>query len=321
MDNRKNNISDIINNRKSDRLLEHNHKKEYRGDEKQNYITEYLYKFKIEKSKFLEYLDSCKSRGEFDKASQLITCMQSLLTDSIAFLPKYDVWTSQKTLDAFKKDLLIKRDIIAPRKAFAFKSKKTGGKIKSIEPVIDTTKISDLAKYFEEECGLRDMADRKDLCIQFDDRDISLVNINNCYIKILGNPASIHMINIRNCQIVSGPVNTSVMVEDCKNSVLAIGCQQMRIHTTFDTVIYLHVGAKAIIEDSKTLSFAPFTAELCSNSEFKEIGKSYIESKLYKDSINNWDDVDDFNWLSKTVHSPNWQILEVTERMKQFQSE
>ena len=320
MDTRKNNINEIINSRTADRLIESNMKKDEAAGDKQNYITEFLNKFKFEKSKFLDTLDACKSRDDFDNALKLITDMQCKLTDSIAFLPKYDIWTSQKILDTFKKDLIAKRDVVAPRKVFSFKSKKSGTKAKTKEPVIDTSKASNLAKYYEEEVGLRDIKNRNDLIIEFNDRDISLVNLENCNVKITGTPASVHMINIRNCQIVCGPVNTSVMVEDCKDSVLAMTCQQMRIHSTFETTIYIHVGAKAIIEDSKQLYFAPFTPEQCDNANFEEISLAYRESTLYKDTRNNWEDVDDFNWLSKSVHSPNWSTLEESKRIKEFLS-
>ena len=34
---------------------------------------------------------------------------------------------------------------------------------------------------------------------------------------------------------------------------------------------------------------------------------------------NNWNKIDDFNWLSVNEHSPNWEVIEESNRVKNWE--
>lgn len=34
---------------------------------------------------------------------------------------------------------------------------------------------------------------------------------------------------------------------------------------------------------------------------------------------NNWNKIDDFNWLSVNEHSPNWKVIEESKRVKNWE--
>lgn len=68
------------------------------------------------------------------------------------------------------------------------------------------------------------------------------------------------------------------------------------------TDFYLHVTSRAIIEDSKNVRFAPY------NWSYENLDSDFEKSGL-DTTTNNWNQVDDFNWLANDAASPNWTIL------------
>ena len=86
----------------------------------------------------------------------------------------------------------------------------------------------------------------------------------------------------------------------------------MRIHSTTSTNFYIHVTSKAIIEDCQKVCFAPY------NLKYSVIDEHYKTSGLDK-SRNNWNEVDDFNWLASDSHSPNWSMLPDKDQIKEWE--
>ena len=286
--------------------------------DKQPIIAEFKVNFKVMTQDYLTNIEKCKIRSDFDGCSDTLVSMQELISKAVNYLPKYDIYQSQKVIDQYRKELLEKRDIVAPRSAFSFTKKKKNITKKPKEYKVIPVRNENYDKYLDNEIGLRDISGDKNVVLDVVARDVNIVNLSNCNVKICGTPASIHMINIDNCRIICAPVTTSVMIENCKNSIMVIACQQMRIHSTFDTDIYLHVIAKAIIEDCKNVKFAKFDDYPINCDEIKEIGNSYINSKMFTNADNHWNDVDDFNWLSKDIQSPNWSILPDSDKIIQL---
>ena len=52
------------------------------------------------------------------------------------------------------------------------------------------------------------------------------------------------------CTVLCGPVSSSVMVDTCSDTRLAVSCQQLRTHSTTDTDIYLHTTARVRVLSS-----------------------------------------------------------------------
>ena len=142
-------------------------------------------------------------------------------------------------------------------------------------------------------------------------RDVFLTELSNCTIRLYGNPNTLRLTKARSCTVLCGPVTTSVFLDDCSECVLAVACQQLRVHTTRDTRIFLQVTSRAIVEDCSGIQFAPYTWS------YPGIDQDFEGSGLDR-SKNNWNDVDDFNWLARDVPSPNWSILPEEERMIQW---
>ena len=133
-------------------------------------------------------------------------------------------------------------------------------------------------------------------------KDISFSNLNKCTLTLYGSPLALHLEKLDSCQVFCGPVSGSVFINDCKDCIFVFPCQQLRVHNTITSQFYLHVTSRAIIEDSHDLGFAPF------NWLYNGI-ESHFETSRLDHSKNNWQLVDDFNWLNTEEKSPNWYII------------
>ena len=80
-----------------------------------------------------------------------------------------------------------------------------------------------------------------------------------------------------------------------------------RTHNTKQTNFYLHVTSRAIIEDCSEVKFAPFALK------YDGLDQDFESSSLNRDT-NNWNKIDDFNWLASDKPSPNWSILQEEHR-------
>ena len=68
---------------------------------------------------------------------------------------------------------------------------------------------------------------------------------------------------------------------------------------------------QGIIEDCTRVGFAPY------NLSYPDLDEDFSKSGINK-KVNNWDEIDDFNWLSNEKSSPHWYILEEDQRKKDW---
>merc|ERR1712062_600180 len=96
---------------------------------------------------------------------------------------------------------------------------------------------------------------------ELEKRDVSLINLKECHVKLYGAPGTVHISNCEKCTIVIGPVSGSVFVDKCQSCKISAGCQQLRVHHTSNTDFLLHVTSRAIIEDTSSVTFAPYNID------------------------------------------------------------
>jgi hypothetical protein len=138
-------------------------------------------------------------------------------------------------------------------------------------------------------------------------KDVAIENLNQCEIFLKGIPSSLQIKNLHGCILIVGPCSRSVMIDQCQQCEFALGCQQLRVHTSNECDFYVHITAQPIIEDCHNLRFAPYNVEYKLKDEhIKESG--LVWTRDY------WNDVRDFNHMISGMHSPNWQIIEEEER-------
>lgn len=281
--------------------------------------------FNTERASIEELLSSCTGADRavvtqrLEEATAKTLALQKFLNDSMLFLTQYDLRQAQAALQKLQTSLTEIREEALPKKKFAFRAR-TKATDKVSAQVSDTpspdaatpadsgsTKVEGAAA--SEQCGFFNM---DNVCLtktaeEIQKRDLLLSHLSNCKIRLFGAPSTLHLKHIDSCEILCGPVSSSVFVDHCRNSTLAIPCQQLRTHNTKDTQVYLHVTSRAIIEDCHGVSFAPFSWS------YPTLEEDFTVSGLDQDR-NNWSQVDDFNWLAAGTPSPNWTVIPEADR-------
>lgn len=313
-------VPDSVLRRDQERLDELERRKQAKesksvSEEKSDYFSA---TFNVEKSAIEELLCKCEQTDHhkavqmLDEAAVKSQQLQKFLNDSMIFLTQYQLRQAQANLQTLQSTLTQRRSQVMPKKKFTFRSRTTGAQPQSstIPPSNKekTTSVVDGSRTAVQ-CGFSNLHDQTLIkrSEHLQQRDVLLSHLTNCKVRLFGSPNTLHIKNVQNCQILSGPVSSSVYVDGCADSTLVLACQQLRTHNTTDTQVYLHVTSRAIIEDCTRVGFAPF------NWVYDELDADFKASGL-DPSRNNWTQVDDFNWLAAGTPSPNWTLIPESER-------
>jgi len=287
-------------------------KEKEESNESSEAFTETFNKEKREILTQLNQLSETTPRMEaakvFDAISQKVVNLQKFASDSLSFLPGYDMRRAQEILKELRNDISERRDELLPKKKFAFKSRqklttKTPASSKSPQTEEDAKSSVSLHSH-RNVVGLTNRSGEtfSVLDSECNGKDINVSNIVDCTIYIKGSPSTMRINKVINTQIYCGPVNRSVFVTECFDSRFELACQQLRIHTTVATKFHIHVTSKAIIEDCEDVGFASYAYD------YETIENDFERAGLARD-INNWRKVDDFNWLKLNEPSPNWYVI------------
>ncbi|XP_061564849.1 tubulin-specific chaperone C [Cololabis saira] len=296
------------------------------AEEKSSYFSSSFYE---QRDSVQQLLSSCAGADRaaatlrLEEATAQILLMQKFLNDSMPFLTSFHLTKAQAALQKLQASLAETREEALPKKKFAFRARS-----KAAEPVpapapapeadrtppdaaspadpgttgVDGAPPSDLHGFSHRKDEFLSMTAEEIL-----HRDLLLTHLTNCKVRLYGSPSTLHLKHIDSCEILCGPVSTSVFIDHCKDSTLAFPCQQLRTHNTTDTQVYLHVTSRAIIEYCRGMSFAPFSWS------YPTLQDDFSASGLDQ-GRNNWNQVDDFNWLAAGTPSPNWTVIPEMER-------
>ncbi|CAK1540726.1 unnamed protein product [Leptosia nina] len=251
--------------------------------------------------------------AHFDNIKREVNELQKFVVTSSFFLKEFNLRKFLAIVQNLQSKCYELEDRYVPRKKFGFTRKKLpkshSQKQDSLDENDATGKV-DSNKWDEKLFGF-DSKESQVLTLNNDElfqRDVALRNLKNCTIGLKGVMATLHLTNLENCIVLSGPVTSSVFMDKCINCRIVTACQQLRMHSSIKCDIYLHVTSKGIIEDCSQIRTAPY------NLEYDDMEKHFNMSSLDRNS-NNWDNLDDFNWLAPDVPSPNWSILESAHRI------
>lgn len=286
--------------------------RDYNISEEATYFTELFNQNKAEIENKLDD-ESITSKTElkehFDSITVDIQNLSKLLADSVMFLPSYDIRITQESIKLLQEKVKQKEERLAPKKKFTFKTQRNLGEPKAMTIKPDKIKEdeSGIPLY---DCGFQNLKNEKLKMTseEINFKDVGLHKLTNCEIRLEGMPSTLHMSQLAHCKIYTGPVKSSIFVEECKDCLFVFACQQLRTHKTTDTDIYLYVTSNPIVEDCFNIRFAPYN--WCYASLDEHFTLAEFDSKE-----NMWYNVKDFNWLVAGVQSPNWSILPEEERL------
>lgn len=288
-------------------------------EEKNEYFSSTFYS---QQASIEELLSGCSGAARttvtqnLEEATTRTAQLRKFLNDNMLFLTPYDVRKAQAALQKLQASITASNKEFLPKKKFAFRARN-----KAADEVPTKTEVTasplpdagsteaDRAAAVPEQCGFSSISND---CItktaeEIQKQDVMLTHLTNCKVRLFGSPSTLHLKHIDGCEILCGPVSSSVFIDHCRNSTLAFPCQQLRTHNTTDTQVYLHVTSRAIIEDCHGVSFAPFTWS------YPTLEEDFTVSGLDRER-NNWSQVDDFNWLAAGVPSPNWSVIPDEDR-------
>jgi len=119
---------------------------------------------------------------------------------------------------------------------------------------------------------------------------------------------ALRIYKLRNCTVVTGAISGSIFIEECEDCIFHLASRQLRIHSSKNCEYYLFLKSNPIIEESHGQRFAPYTFDY-------EERKEQFEKANFELSKNNWNHVEDFNWL-KAQQSPHWCIIPENDRKR-----
>lgn len=308
----------VITKRENERKLDLERKRE---DKKlvaaENENIDYIEKAFLEKQLEIERLMNAAETLEknrlpqhFDFISKEILNLQKFVASSKLFLRTYDIKKTNECLQELTNKAREFEERLLPKKKFGFKKKPkstSNGHVSSITDEVDCArKPVSLNTNF---CGFESQSGES-LLLQDEaifKKDVTLRSLTNCVITLKGAPSTLHIKHLINCFVFTGPVSTSIFIDDCSGCKFVIACQQLRLHTSTDIDIYLHVTSRAIMEDCTNIRVAPY------NFRYDKLQEHFSDTNL-DINTNNWTAIDDFNWLN-AKQSPNWKIMEVGDRV------
>lgn len=277
--------------------------------------------FNAERAAIEELLSGCAGADRAAVANRLEEAtgntlqLQKFVNDSMLFLTPYELRRAQAALHKLQTALAELREECLPKKKFAFRARSKAADKESADapspeaaaPARSGSEVHEAAA--SEQCGFSHMDGVRltKTAEEIQRRDVLLCHLTDCKVRLYGSPSTLHLRHIDGCEILCGPVSSSVFVDQCRNSTLAFPCQQLRTHNTTDTQVYLHVTSRAIIEDCQGISFAPFSWS------YPTLDEDFTVSGLDRER-NNWGQVDDFNWLAAGTPSPNWTVISEADR-------
>ncbi|KAJ1675011.1 hypothetical protein EV182_002110 [Spiromyces aspiralis] len=136
--------------------------------------------------------------------------------------------------------------------------------------------------------------------------DLSLTKLEDCVVDLRGledRPRALYIFDLVRCIVIGKPFIGATTVRNCNSCVLVLGSSQLRMEKCRDVDVYLYCASHPIIETSTQIRFHDVTTSALDCKEFTAV----LEECGLRDLPNQFDKVDDFNWL-KRQQSPNWQL-------------
>lgn len=272
--------------------------------ETQKAIQEFFQNFDI----MLKKLNPDSSRED---ALEIIQEIQQYYNSNINVLMDYDKSQVQRQIDEKRKQYIEdKRE----NKKFTFRSKrtmKTETNLTHLQNTLANSHDSNTQKEYGNEFDqyvkhdaikITNIHDNPSFEYNYNSKgdDFLIENCSNSKLNILSVSGACFLRDLSNCTIFMSPVNSSIMLHNCKKCKFYLISQQIRIHHCHDSEFYLIVASDPIIEHSSQLSFGEYKVE-----------HPVVSSQIGEDILNKpnkFANVKDFGWLQSN-QSPNWKLI------------
>ncbi|KAK5581170.1 hypothetical protein RB653_001200 [Dictyostelium firmibasis] len=289
----------------------------------------------------IEYL-----KESYNQMEESLSEINSITTMSSHILTSYDVKSILENIDSLKKQIDKSKEKYMPKQKLSLTRKKstktTTTKTSSSLPIIDQQSNDDIDKNNNTVdndsnnnnkepifnlINIRGFKNKelfyppsKDEEISSNDNnsinDLFISDLTDCTVilnmKVL---TALKINNLKNCIIRAyAPIDGSIFIDNCTNSIFSLVSRQIRIHYCIDCQFNIFVKSNPIIEGSKQIKFSSYLQylqleklhHLVDNQKFKEFS-FHLDSENI--DSNKWKLVNDFDWIQQK-QSPNWSLVE-----------
>ena len=279
------------------------------------YYTETTNKFKEIDDMLAKLESEAKEKSDQEKKEALdnITSKIKLYREQfynvMEFLPGYDKLQYSKNYDEELEKVNNLKNKLFPKKKFAF-SKANKKQNENIKEKKEKENKEPLKEIIESETDLI-IKDLNNCTKKYEKEEIKgknnilIENINNCNIYLLHDFKACYINNCKNCNIYIGCICGGTHITNCVDSKIYLITHQLRIHQTTKSNFYVLTNSNPIIEHSTDNIFHPLKIKYEGFDNNLKISSVDINK-------NNWDQVQDFQWLKKDK-SPNFQTDETNE--------
>lgn len=226
-----------------------------------------------------------ESAADTGALAEVSTAMQALHQDVAAastFLPAQTLERTTRSLAELEASIRAKREHVAPKKKFAFKSRE------KLAPALGTARTAASQPAAEAEAAKVAAAaepltapmpvhlpghDGAEVRGRRGERiaiapprgsggDMALSDLVDCDVTLLEGVAALWVDKLVRCRVVSLPIAGAVHITSCTGCQFHVASRQIRIHQTSATDFYLHAGSHPIIEVLAPWLAAPRAAPL-----------------------------------------------------------
>jgi len=283
-------------------------------ENRQNQIEQFLQTFQIKRKEIEFGLESVR-KIENSKVSEIQTKLESiqnqfqkiskLFSEATIFLPAFEIKQIQQNLANLEKEINLQRSNSIPKQQFSFKSKRNNNSSTSSNPNNKSTND-------EKENSTKNVKNGTEIgLIENSNNEVEIKEKTSETIEI-NEQRKMYFINkLIGCKVKLNASEGSVFIQNCKSSSFYISSQQVRIHWSEECDFYLEVKSKPIIENSTKLRFSPL--QQTNQNEKQKETESTDNNK--NESNNQWDKIEDFNWLKSNQSSPNFSIIDPQQRI------
>ncbi|OCF54713.1 hypothetical protein L486_07847 [Kwoniella mangroviensis CBS 10435] len=272
--------------------------------------------------------DGLNSSSDLSDLNSKISDLRTRVDQISALIPVYDRVKYDKQLTELERQVSSIRTMDKPKSKFSFnKSKKSSSTKYSSTPkpgissssqpqgeVSTFTSISSPNTHTISNLSHRLIRPPKDVIGTY---TLSLSNLSDCIIDLRSGVhddrhgetkdqarlTAVHGKSLERCVVITPVVGGSILLNEVRGSLLVLGCQQFRIHSSSDTTILLHVDSLPVIEHCTKLKFGSYPYELHDENTNLNLNLNYQK-------------VQDFDWPLPTP-SPNWILLSTDEQSDQ----
>jgi hypothetical protein len=256
--------------------------------------------------------DAAANTVHLDALTMRTLALSSLISQNTHSLPKYDVKRALTEVGETRTQVDQARGKLVPRKKFAFGRKRENkpearANTNAVAGSTDQTAAKSEEGASHTFSGLKGstmIVQPGELAASDGGSDYFLKDLEDCVIVFMDPLSALKITNLKNCSVFCGPIKGSVLAKDLVNCRLHIASRQLRIHDSTDVIWFCRTSSPPIIEDCKSMIFAPYTIF------YPALQNQLLDCGLVGDNLDlTYLEVKDFKW-HRTQASPNWGLLD-----------